>query len=157
MTVQLKIAGVDRTSKINWNSLRKSDVLNDKVDTLSFSINKYGSQTYFPNAGESVELIIDGATDYKGLILTVNKQSEGHSIVRYEISCVDNSHYLGRILVAETYENTTIDAIIDDLVTTYAPQFTAVNVNAPVPVESVTFNYISVKDALSKLAKLSNY
>lgn len=157
MTIQLKINGIDRTNKINWNSLRKTDVLNDKVDTLVFSINKYGSQTYYPNAGESVELLIDGVTDYKGLILTVNKQSEGHSIVRYEVSCVDNSHHLGRVLVAESYENTTINDIIDDLIAAYAPGFTASNVVANVPVESITFNYISVKDALAKLAKLSNY
>lgn len=157
MTLLLKIAGVDRTDKVVWNSLKKTDVLNDKVDTLSFSINKYGNQTYYPEAGQTVELIIDGATDYKGVILTVNKSSEGHSIVRYDVSCADNSYDLGKVLVAETYENTTVEAVINALVTTYAPGFTTASVDADVPVESITFNYISVKDALAKLAKLSNY
>lgn len=157
MTVQLKINGVDRTDKIIWNSLRKTDVLNDKVDTLSFSIQKYGSQTYFPQVGQSVELIIDGITDYAGLILTVDKNTIAHSIVNYSVSCVDNSHYLGRVLVAETYEDTTVEAIIEALTTNYAPDFTTTNVDADIPVVSVTFNYISVKDALAKLAKLTNH
>ena len=157
MTLLLKINGVDRTGSVVWNSLKKTDVLNDKVDTLSFSINRYGNQTYYPEAGQSVELIIDGVTDYKGVILTVNKSSEGHSVVRYEVSCADNSFNLGKILVAETYENTTINDVIDALVTDYAPGFTTANVDADVPVESITFNYISVKEALAKLAKLSNH
>jgi hypothetical protein len=157
MILQLKINGVDRTDKITWNSLKKTDVLNDKVDTLSFSINKYGTQTYYPEAGQSVELIVDSVTTYKGIILTVNKSSEGHSIVRYDVSCVDNSYYLGRVLVAETYTDTTIEAVINTLIADYAPSFTTVNVDAAIAVETVTFNYITVKDAISKIAKMSNH
>lgn len=157
MTLALKIEGVDRTNSIIWNSLKKTDVLNDKVDTLSFSVKKYGNLTFYPEAGQLVELIIDGVTDYKGIIFTVNKSTEAHSITHYDVSCVDNSHYLGRVVVAESYENTTINDIIEQLTANYAPDFTTTNVDANVPVESITFNYISVKDALAKLAKLSNY
>jgi len=156
MTVTLKVNGTDRTSSIAWNSLRKSDVLNEKVDTLSFAVDKYAS-VFTPVIGQSVELLIDGVRDYYGLILSVNKVTDGHTIVRYEIDCVDNAHYLTRVLVAESYENTTIDAIIANLISTYAPTFTTTNVAAPVAVDSIRFNRISVAACLEKLAKLSNY
>jgi hypothetical protein len=156
MNITLKINGTDRTSKVVWNSLQKSDILNEKVDTLSFAINYHAGSTFTPAVGDTVELL-DTTTVYKGLILTVRKVTEGHSVVRYECDCVDNSHYLNRVLVAETYTGTTIEDIIDDIVATYVPTFTTTNVSAPVAVETITFNRVSVTEALQKLAKLSNY
>jgi len=156
MNITLKINGTDRTSKVLWNTLQKSDVLNEKVDMLSFAVNKHSGSTFAPAVGDTVELL-DSATVYKGFILTVNKVMDGHAIVRYECDCVDNGYYLNRILVAETYTSTTINDIIDDLITNYAPTFTTTNVDAPVAVETITFNRISVSEALQKLAKLSNY
>lgn len=156
MNITLKINGTDRTSKVVWNTIHKSDVLNEKVDTLQFSINKHAGSSYAPAVGDTVELL-DTTTVYKGLILSVRKVTDGHAIVRYEVDCVDNSFYLNRVLVAETYTSTTIDAIIDDIITNYAPTFTTTNVTAPVAVETITFNRVSVTEALQKLAKLSNY
>jgi hypothetical protein len=157
MTITLKINGTDRTSKVVFPSLHMSDVLNEKVDTLSFAINKHAGSSYAPAVGDSVELLDTAVTVYKGLILNVLKVTDGHAIVRYEVSCVDNTHYLNRVLVAETYTNTTINDIIDDIVTNYVPTFTTTNVDAPIPVETITFNRVSVSEALQKLAKLSNY
>lgn len=157
MTIILKINGIDRTSSILGNSLRKSDSLNNKVDTLSFAVEKYGNHTYAPAVNDTVELLDTGVTIFKGLILSINKSMDGHSVVRYEVECTDNTYFLNRALVTETYTNTTIDAIIADLISTYAPTFTTVNVDAPVTVETITFNRISVSDALQKLSRLSNY
>jgi len=156
MNITLKINGTDRTSKVVWNTVQMSDVLNEKVDTVSFAINKHAGSTYAPAVGDTVE-VLDTTTIYKGLILSIKKVTDGHAIVRYEVDCVDNTHYLNRVLVAETFTSTTINDIIDDLVANYAPTFTTTNVNAPVAVETITFNRISVTEALQKLAKLSNY
>lgn len=157
MTITLKINGVDRTSSVVKNSLQKSDVINEKADTLQFAVDKYGDKTFEPRAGDSVELFGDGQAIYKGLILTVKKSSEGHTLVRYEADCVDNTYFLTRVLVIQSYANTTINAIIADLIATYAPDFTASGVDADVAVESIAFNRISVSEALQKLANLSNY
>jgi hypothetical protein len=156
MNITLKINGTDRTSKVVWNTLQMTDVLNERVDTLSFAINKHAGSTYAPTVGDTVELL-DTTTVYKGLVLSVRKVTDGHAVVRYEVDCVDNTHYLNRVLVAETYTSTTINDIIDDIVTNYAPTFTTTNVDADVAVETITFNRISVTEALQKLAKLSNY
>jgi hypothetical protein len=157
MTITLFINSTDRTSSILRNSLNKSDVLNEKVDTLSFAVEKYGTHTYAPAVNDTVELLDTGVTIFKGLILTVDKTTDGHTVVRYDVECVDNTHFLNRTLVTETYANTTIDAIISNIITTYAPLFTTTNVDAPIAVETITFNRISVSEALQKLSRLSNY
>ena len=157
MNISLEINGVDRTSNVVWNSLQKSDVINDKTDNLSFSVNRYANLTFEPKVNDTVELFDEGDTIYKGLILTVNKSTEGHTVVRYDVDCVDNTHLLNKVLVVESYVNTTISEIIADIVSNYAPEFTVTGVDSDIPVESVTFNRISVSEALQKLSRLSNY
>lgn len=121
MNLTLKINGIDRTSSVVWNSLEKSDVLNEKVDTLRFAVRKYGSSSFVPAVDDEVELLDGSDTIYKGIILTARKSTEGHSVVRYDIDCVDNTHYLSGPLVLERYKDKTIDFIIDDIITKYDP------------------------------------
>jgi hypothetical protein len=157
MNLVLKINGVDRTSKVVMGSLQKADVINEKVDTLKFSIRKYGSSTFVPSVNDIVELLDTGVTTFKGVILSVNISTEGHAVVRYDIDCVDNSRNMDRMLVNEQFEDTTGNAILSALITTYAPTFTTTNVDAPFTVKSITFNRISVSDAIQKLAQMSGY
>ncbi len=157
MNLTLNINGTDRTSSIVRDSLDKTDILNNQVDVMRFAVRKYGNLTFAPAVNDTVELLDDAATVFKGVIISVEKSTEGHSINYYRVECVDNMHFLGRVLVAESYTNTTINTIIDDIVANYAPTFTTSNVDADIPVESILFNRISVTDALAKLARMSNY
>lgn len=50
-----------------------------------------------------------------------------------------------------------VEDIIEDLVTSYAPDFTTANVNCTVVVATVTFDRITLLDALNKLSKLTNF
>lgn len=124
MTIQLLINGIDRTDRIIWNTLQKSDEINNKVDTLRFSVKKYGTQTYAPHANDTVELLDDGVTIFKGIILTVKKSLEGHSVIRYDIDSADGTHFLKRILVAESYADTTVGACLEDIISKYLPGYT---------------------------------
>lgn len=182
MNITVKINGVDQTENILWNSLQKSDVINDKVDNLSFSVNRYGSKTFEPQVSDAVEMLDDGQTVYKGLILTVQKVTDGHTVIRYEVDCVDNTYYLNRILVAESYVNTTVERVINDILQIYAPGFTLnafqslgtetgellvseasenlyqeLVASLDIPIKSIVFNRISVTEVLQKLARLTNY
>lgn len=121
MNLTLKINGIDRTSNVVWDSLEKSDVLNEKVDTLRFSVRKYGSSTFGPAANDEVEMLDGSDVVYKGLILTSRKFTEGQSVVRYDVDCVDHTHKLSGPLVLERYTDKTIDYIIDDIITKYDP------------------------------------
>ena len=65
MTITLHINGVDRTASIIRNSLKKSDVLNEKVDTLSFAVEKYGNHTFAPAVNDTVELFDTGGDNFQ--------------------------------------------------------------------------------------------
>ena len=157
MNLTLKINNINRTDKIVRDSLEKTDILNNQVDVMRFAVRKYGNSTFTPAVNDTVELLDGATTVFKGVVIAVEKSTEGHSVNYYQVDCVDNMDFLDRVLVAESYEDTTINAIIEDIVSRYAPSFTTNNVDAEIPVKSILFNRISVTDALVKLAKMSNY
>ena len=54
MAFTVTIAGTDRTTSVVFNSLRKTDHLNQQVDTCEFKVKKYGSVTDVPELGDTV-------------------------------------------------------------------------------------------------------
>ncbi len=116
MSFVITINGVDRTSSVEAGSLRKSDTLNQQVDTLELSVNKYGSLSYVPTLGHEIVVTRDGTTIFGGVIVRISNVTNGTPILRYRVKCADYSQYLKRQLVTERYNNMTVAAIIADLV-----------------------------------------
>lgn len=159
MAVTITIDGSDRTGSVIVGSFRKTDNLNQQVDTCNFKINKYGaSVTYVPSVGEEV-VVTKGATIiFGGVIARIREKVEASTVLIYEIECVDYSQYLKRRLVTERYEGMTVAAIIADIIANYTTDsFTTVNASSTLVIESVSFNRISVADCLQKLADAISY
>jgi hypothetical protein len=158
MSFQVTINGIDRTSQVAAKSLFKTDNLNAQVDTLTFDIEKESSSTFFPTLGHEITVVRDGVTIFGGVIVRITESQAEQLILRYQVECNDFSQYLKRQLVTERYENMTVAAIIDALVADYTSEgFTTANVSGSVTVESISFNRISVLDALQKLAEALSY
>lgn len=155
--ISLEINGVDKSSNIKFGSIRKDDNLNDRKDVLKFVIRSYEGNSYAPELGQEVELFNDSDLIFGGVIIKISEDMEGDKIINYSVECSDYSFYLDRLLVVERYEDMTVNDIIADLITDYAPDFTGVNVNCPINITTVTFDRITVSEALSKLSKLTNY
>ena len=155
--ISLEINGVDKTSNIKFGSLRKDDNLNDRKDLLKFTIRSYEGNIYLPELGQEVELFNGAELIFGGVIVKISESMEGDKIINYAVECTDYSFYLDKLLVTERYESMTVNAIIADLLTDYAPDFTGTNVNCTIPITTVTFDRITVSQALAKLAKLTNY
>lgn len=155
--ISLEINGVDRTSNVKFGTLKKDDNLNERKDSLKFSIRSYTGNEYVPELGQEIELFDGADVIFGGVIVRVSEELEGDKVIVFNVECTDYSQYLDRLLVVERYTNTTVDAIIADLITNYAPDFTGVNVNCPLVVTSVTFDRVTVTEALGKLSKLTNY
>jgi len=65
---------------------------------------------------------------------------------------------MDKLLVVETYEDKTVNFIINDILTKYLPAgFTDVNVNAPILVSYIAFNYEQPTQCLQQLASLVGY
>lgn len=158
MSFAVTINGTDRTSSVVFKSLRKTDNLNQAVDTLQFTVRKYGTLTYSPTLGHEVVVTRDGSTIFGGVIVRINESVSASTVIEYAVECNDYSQYLKRNLVTERYTSTSVQDIIDDLVASYTTDgFTTTGVDGALIIRSVSFNRLSVADSLQKLADAISY
>jgi hypothetical protein len=158
MSFTITIGGTNRTGTIKAGSFRKRDVLNQQVDTCSFVVRKYGGLTYVPAIGDEVVVERNGSTIFGGVILRIDEDIEASQILEYAVECADYSQYLKRRLVTERYTNTTVGAIIANLVADYTSDgITTGGVVGSLPIESFSFNRLTVADCLQKLADAISY
>lgn len=157
MTLSVTLDGVSIADKIRQNSLVITDQINNRANRATFVIERAPGDSYVPPLNKELIVTRDSEVIFAGVTVERNESFIGHHTVEYSVACSDYSHYLNRKLVTERYENQTINAIIADLLTTYAPDFTDNNVDAPITIASIAFNRITVSDCLQKLAELSNY
>lgn len=158
MSFAITIGGVDRTTSVVANTLRKTDSLNQQVDQLDFRIRKYGKLTYVPALGDEVVVTRNGARIFGGVIVRITENVSAANILTYKVECADFSQFLKRQLVTERYESTTVGAIIADLVANYTSDgFTTANVVGGQAIASFAFNRLSVADCLQKLADAISY
>ena len=151
------VNAVNRTQYIVFNSVKKTDNLNQQVDNLEFMVRKYGSVNFVPNIGEEVVITNAGATVFGGVIVRITETTKASKIIEYKITCNDYSQYLRRNIVTERYTGTTLFAIIADLMTTYTTGFTYTGIAGDFVIESFAFNRITVAECLQKLADALSY
>lgn len=155
--LKIFIAGINRTGIIQFGSVSKEDNLNQKIDTFKFSIKKHTGQSFKPVVNQEVEIFQDAEKIFAGLITDVSESLHADNILIYDAVCSDWKVELNRRRPAERYNDMTVDDIIDDLITTYAPDFTIANVDCDIMVKSITFNRIPLADCLEKLARMTNF
>jgi len=157
MNLIVNVASTDRTNYILWRTFWKIDNINSKVDTCSFSTRKYGGKTWSPSVGDEIE-VLDGAdTIFAGVIIKVTERAEGSHLQRYDVQCKDWTHYLDRRLVTERYTDKTVAEIIADIITDYTSGFTVTEVSCDIPIDSISFNYVTVSQAIQMLAEQVNH
>lgn len=158
MAIQLTIQGVDKTKQIQMNSLRIDNILTNKRDTLEFSILNNTGDTYKPNLGAEV-IVLDGATTiFGGIITNIESKANAYGIIQHEINCQDYTRLLDHKLVSNSFTNETVNDIMQFLKDNYFPSgFTITNVDAPVVIEYVAFNYKPLAVCIQELANALNY
>lgn len=157
MSVSLTIDGTERSALVNFESLRRSNRLNETADQLSFSIKRGGNNNYTPSAGDEVVLTINSVKEFGGVIVRVQDKLLSSKLVEYKVTCKDHTHTIDRKIVTETYENTTVEAIIQDVIDNYTTGFTYNGVSAPVAVGRIVVNRLTPTEIFNKLSKKSNY
>lgn len=160
MGVRVEIDGVDRTYAIQMGSLSTEDQVNNAIDTCQFTVEYYPGQTWRPEINKEVEVFVDDEKTYGGVIITSDASLDGESVVLYDVKCKDYTQYMNRELITERYEDTTVEAIVLDLIDRYGDPygFFPSNVGgASISVASISFSELNLSDALEKLAKLTTY
>lgn len=157
--IAVYINGVERTTIINWKTLRKEQVSTKEPDTLTFDLKNSDTATYRPALGDTITMYdTDGTTlIFGGTVIYTEEKVDGLLKV-FRVYCKDYSHTLDRELVAVNYTSQTVAYIVNDLITNYASGFTNTNTTDTTVVEYIQFNYLTVSECLKKLANtLGNY
>ena len=155
--ITLTIDSIDKTNIINWKSLNIKNVLTTQVDTCKFTTKGYEGHQYIPEVGREVIITHSGTRIFGGVIVRRKQRTDANVMNVYDVDCVDFTRLLDGKLVNQTYQDTTVDAIIADIISTYTTGFTTVNVNNPTQVAFVAFRYQNVSACLKALADLTKY
>lgn len=153
MSVILKVNSVDKSSMIDLKSIKKHEVITKEADTLEFLIKNYGTKTYQPVLNDDVTLFNGSTKIFGGIIVELKETVIGMSKF-LKVYCKDYTHLLDRQLVSKSYTSQSAHDIIADLISTFTTGFTTTNVVAPDTIASVKFNYITVSQAITKLASM---
>lgn len=153
--ISVTIGGVDKTNVIE--DITTIDTINSQVDTADFSILKAPGDSYIPALNAEVIVTRGSFRVFGGVITSIKDELVGANSIRYNITSNDFTFQLNRLLAVERYEGQTINYIINDLITKYAPDFTVTNVAADIVVNSIAFNRITLSECFRKLADLVNY
>lgn len=149
--ITININNVDKSSDILFDSLRISDYVNQQVNTCSFT-----TKNFKPAIDDEIEIFKDLDKIFGGIIVKVETRfKKGHS--EYQIICKDYTQYFNRRLVSERFVETSVNDIIDYLLTEYADDFTMVNVDCNVVITQVVFNRITLVQAMQTLAEMTGY
>jgi len=131
MAIQLYINGVDKSSAVLWPSLNWQQALDNQVDTISFSIQKFGGRTFVPVPNDDIWLYDNSVKVFGGTIVSMDREFFGADGIIYTCTAKDYSHAMDRRLVVETYTNVPAINIVCDLLNKY--------INKTMRIEMATF------------------
>lgn len=149
------IAGIDRTADILINTLQIDDVINDQVNTCTFTLVDRSGNGLPSNDSEITITSNAGLKIFGGFTTQTEIVKEG--IPRASYQCSDYTRLLDRYLVHRVYESMTDAAIISDILTRYCvgSGISATYVVSSATIDKIAFNYIQPSQAIRKLAELT--
>lgn len=153
--LSIQINNIDRTALIDWKSVKKNETASKKSDTYEFLVKNYGTKTFQPAMNDIVRFNSGFEKVFEGVIVETREEVEGLAKY-YSVICKDYTHTLDRRLISKVYVGQTAEAIVTDLITNFTTGFTVVNVVAPVVINYIAFNYLTVSQCLEKLTKMLN-
>lgn len=162
MAIEIKIkklggSFVDRTTSIKWDTFNIEQALTKEVDTMSFTVSKYGSLPYMPEVEDEVQVLDDGVKIFGGFIVNVEEKANRNGEILYSARARDYTHLLNRKLISKTYTNQTELQIITDIINNYAaPGLTVVNVSGTNTIAKIAFDDTTPSAAIQKLADIFN-
>lgn len=152
--VRVRLGGVESRASVRVGSLNIRDVLNDAPNTCSLS-----TQGDAPTVEQDLQITInsdDPQVLFEGTMQMVETSYEGRqSQIVYRCSAIDDIARLNRRIPYGTWTNVSATTIAQDLIATFAPDFTSNHVQSSLPTVSVAFDGSDTFSAcLAKLATL---
>lgn len=150
MAITIKINSVDKSSLIDWHSVAKNEVLTKQPSTLSLRIRSYPSKSFAPAMNDLVQMYDGASLIFAGNVSEIDTSIDG-LLVYYDVVAKDFIGLADSKVVAKAYSNQTGTQIVQDIFSTIITGFTTTNVNCPVLLDSITFNYLTIAQAMQRL------
>lgn len=160
MALTLTIGGANFLPQYKTGSARITAQLQNRGDVLTMSLTRKTGQDA-PQEGTEI-IFKDGSRFlFGGFITRVQPTEYGvGSLFVYEIEATDYTYVAINKNAQEVYENMTLGAIVEDLMTNYVDSgysLTTNNVDTGPTIETVSFNHINLRKCFEKLAALTGY
>ena len=156
MGITVKINDIDRTEYVDAKSLRIVDELTSKVNSASFDF-ICNDINVIPNTGEAVLIEESTIKLFSGRILSKVESFFPFRLLKYYINCIDHTRDLDKKLAMESYKNQKAGDIYKHIIDKYTAGFTYDNVSDGPIISEITFDYIQISDALTKIAEICGY
>lgn len=158
----VSINGVDRTKDVIAQTMHIEDVLNDRQSTCYFMLMDRFANGWPDNEQEVIITDAYGNRAFGGIIVKrafQPKSNQGYGMPVVQINCQDYIRLLDKNLVAKDYLNMTDQAVIQDIVTTFAPGsgIDTSNVGLSTTISELKFNYMQPSQALRKITDNTGY
>lgn len=145
----ITINSVDKTNDIAKESLQFQQNLSKQPSTLSFAV--VGNKTPL-ELGATVVLTENGEDIFSGTITERTAQATGGLHVTYQYNAMDGYYQLDRKLVSKAYTDTTVKAILEDIIANYVTGITLDIVDDTPAIKTARFNYEQPSRAIQKIA-----
>jgi hypothetical protein len=156
MGLIIKINGVDRTQNVDPATFSKTDALTDEMDSCTFTF-ETSDISEKPIEGHEI-IVYDGTKkEFAGHIRSAPESEDTTGEFAYQVECSDYQRQLDKILVVKRYESLYAGDIAKDIIATYCPGFTTVNVKQGPMIKSIPFNYKYPGECLIELSELTAF
>jgi hypothetical protein len=148
----------DRSADVMPETFSLDRALTNQIDILSLSVTRVDKAGAKPAMLDQIEVLEDGVSIFGGQVVEVVETISSNNTEIFALKAKDYSYDMDRFLVTNTYEDTTVAAVIEDIKDNFMPAgYTTTNVDADVPIGFITFNYEYPSKCLQQLAELINY
>lgn len=117
--ITVTIAGVDRSAYIDWESLTVEQQVTSQVDTAQFLVKKYGTKTYTPALGDSIQ-VQDGSTKiFGGTIVRVDNEVKAGGLTYLSVTASSHEYTLDRYLVVREITDQTPRYVLNTILSEF--------------------------------------
>ena len=160
MTAIIKINGIDRSNNVVPETVDIQRAITSQVDTITFDVIRKGGVAgggYKPSQVDTIEVTENGTVIFGGQIVQIDEDVDGSDVETFHISAKDYSYDMDRYLIIGTFENMSVNDIVDSINTSFLPAgYDITNVDCPVIISYASFNYEMASKVFQQLAELTN-
>lgn len=159
-TLTLTIGGANYLPQYKTGTAKINEQLQNRGNTMTLELTKLPSQSA-PTEGQEIILKDGSRFLFGGFVSRVQAKETGEGqLFVYQVEATDYTYVIINKNAQITYENQTLQYIVEDLVDNYIDSgygITYTNVDVGPTINTIAFNHITLRKCFEKLAAVTGY